>query len=353
MKLKFHKTTPTKALKEPSEYLCKINKKTTIKLSVLLVAYILLGICINTKWEFPHFIEYVICFTFIGVIAFQSTVKFSKEMHIITSTLISQPSAKNTNTTYFRYCKKSNCYIVAPTVIILVFGIGGCSMFGSISLSPTFIWVMSYFIPVVYISIIGYLQYIVLAIYIYNLSNSKSNFKSFKIELIGCIPSKTEWLIKLTKLSHYYRSRFFTLGTAFILSFAAFCWLPNMQATIYSFAFYLLWGVIFVVVVLLFPIVSFLEYKWIKKIVSKLKSDYIKELAFFNKHSTKSIPLFSEDNFLQMICITQIINSTEYPIKSNGATLYATCLSLLNLVATVLTIAQGFETISIEFLQIF
>ncbi len=229
-------------------------------------------------------------------------------------------------------------------------------MFGAMEITPTLVWVLILFFFIVYISIIGYLQYVVLAIYIHNLAQSSGDFRKLPKATIGCIPAQLDWLQDLTKLSHTYRSSFFTLGSAYISAFSAFCWLPEMLADTTSTSFYVLWGIILVVIVSFFPLISILEYKWIKKIVEQLKVSYIKDLTSEKKldPKLKVTPISpSFQRLLQMLCATQIINSRDYPLKSSWATCYAAFLTLLNLSATILTIAQGISTIVTDLPQIF
>lgn len=342
-------------LRNPYDYLA-MNPNKFKRLIIITLLYSALGFALNYKWEFPHFYEFVLCFFFIGLLGLWAITYFSRKIKKITATLTDQPAAKKANSFFFRYCAESNIYIIGPISIILLFGIGGCSMFGAIELTPTLIWVLILFSFIVYISIIGYLQYIVLAIYIYNLAHSTSDYRKLPKTAVGCIPAELNWVQELTKLSHTYRSVFFTLGSAYILAFGAFCWLPEMIADTSSIAFYVLWGIILVVIVSFFPIVSVSEYKWIKKIVEKLKASYINDLTNEKKIDAKLkiTPVSpSYQRLIQMLCATQIINSKDYPIKSAWATSYAIFLSLLNLSATIFTIVQGVTTFATDLPQIF
>ena len=74
-------------------------------------------------------------------------------------------------------------------------------MFGAIRLTPTLIWMVVLFVVVVYISIIGYLQYIVLAIYIYNLAHGSGDYRNLPKSAVECIPAQLEWIQALTRLS--------------------------------------------------------------------------------------------------------------------------------------------------------
>lgn len=321
----------------------------------MILLYSALGAVLNYKWEFPRFYEFVSCFLFIAVLDLWAIVYFSRKIKKITADLANQPAAKKANTLFFRYCAESNAYILGPLLIVSVFGIGGCSMFGALEVTPTLIWVLILFSFVVYISIIGYLQYVVLAIYIRNLAHGSGDYRKLPKATVGCIPAQLGWLLELTKLSHTYRSCFFTLGSAYILAFGAFCWLPEMQADTTTITFYILWGIILLVIVFFFPLISMLEYKWIKKIVEQLKVCYIKDLSREEKHDPTLQTTYIAPSFhrlILMLCATQIINSRDYPLKSAWATCYAVALSLLNLCATFFTIAQGISTIAPGLLRI-
>lgn len=345
-------------LKEPNRYLYDMssNKFNIRRIIIAIIVFLMIGFLLNLYWNFPHFIEFVICFIFIGLLSLWAITYYSKKMGRITSALINQPAAKKTNLLYFRYHTKSIVFVLVPLGTVIVFGTGGCSMFKAISITPTFIWILILFFFVVYTSIIGYLQYIFLAVYICNLAHSRKDYRNLPKTAVGCIPAQLEWLQDLTKLSHTYRNCFFTLGGEYILAFGAFCWLPEMQADKTTVAFYLLWVIIFVVIVLLFPVVSVLEYKWIKKIVECLKSTYIKDLSLEKELNAKDELNHTPDSFhrlVQMLCATQIINSKDYPLKSAWATFYAAFLALLNLTATLLTLTQGLSSILNGFPQIF
>lgn len=333
------------ALRQPNIWiraLCddKNNRKNLILASILFTA---IGLLLNFQWKFPYFPIFSLCFLFIGGLGLWAVSYFCKKIDHIIATLANQPAATKANLFYFRHCNNSTLYIIGPLMIILIFGAGCCSMFGAIQLTPTFIWMISLFISVVYVSIIGYIQYIVLAIYIWNLVHGSGDYRNLPKSAVECVPAQLEWIQMLTKLSHTYRSAFFTLGSAYIMGYSAFCWLPEMQANTSSLTFFTLWGIIFLAIVLLFPIVSVLEYRWIKTLIEQLKICYIKDLAAENdikaKNGMMSSP-FMMQWLVQTLCATQILNSKDYPFKSAWETSYATLLSVFNFVAAAATIMQ-------------
>lgn len=345
------------SLKKPSQWLCVLasNRTKIVTLLITCIVYFVIGAVLNAKWSFPWFYAFSLCFLFIGTLGIVSISQFSKVMKRITTSVANQPSTKKANLFYFRYCIDSPIYILGPLSIILTFGVGGCLMFGAIRLTPTLVWVLTLFVAVVYLSIIGYIQYIVLAIYICNLAHSSSNYRYLSKSLSECVPAQIEWLQSLTRLSHLFRIVFFTLGSAYILAYGAFCWLPEMQADTASPAFILLWTIIFLVIVLLFPTVSILEYRWIKSIVEKLKKDYIEDLIVEDKMLERGIsPVsLSLQKLIQTICVKQILDSKDYPLSSVWTTGYAAIMSIFNFLASAVTILQGVPSLSVVFLQMF
>lgn len=335
----------------PNKFLSALSARKLLCFEVFSLFYIGIGIIFDRIWEFPRFYEFGMLFVFIGALVRWATIHFSRKMSKIAAALSNQPAAKKANSFFFRYCTKSVIYIVCPTITVLVFGIGGCAMFGALNITPTLIWILILFSCVVYQSIVGYLQYVSLAMYIYNLAHGTGTFCNISKEQVGCIPAEIEWLQTLTKLTHTYRNAFFTLGSAYIVAFGAFCWFPEMKVNTSSCIFYILWAIIFAAIVFFFPIVSLFEYLWIKEIVSRLKKSCIQDLHRERSISENSKGPFispASQNLLQLICETQIIMSKDYPASSHLATCYAVLLGTLNFGTAVFSFLQGVTTVLLQ-----
>lgn len=333
-------------LRSPDKWLPKLEQLLThVHIVRFMYLFCGIGVFLNLLSPFPHFFLFSVAFVCIGALALKSTIYFTQELKTILAALAGQNPATRANGQYRLHHCESCLYILLPLAVILVFGFGAYSMFGALQWTPTFVWMLILFFFTVYISIIGYLQYVVLAIYIYNLANAETSALYHGLPKSGeiCLPNEVEWLQKLTKLSHIYRNRFFTLGCGYILSFSAFCVLPAMQANTKSFFFYLLWSIIILAIVILFPVVSFLEYHWIKKILGRVKNSYLKELQQeCNIRNPKNPALVGT---ILSIYALQIKNSNMYPLKSLWADVYALFMFLLNLLASVMTVVQGISTV--------
>lgn len=341
-------------LLEPDELLDFFIKHRKIESICLFTTYIIIGYLFQHNWPFPYYVVFVPCFCLIGMAAIYFTNYFSIKMQIITSSIANQKAAESANTIYYAYGKKSIFFILIPLIVVGIFGYGGCSIFGALQITPTLIWMLSLFGAVVYISIIGYLKYVVLAVYIHKLAISEFLYKNLPKSSIECIPIQLKWLQELTKLYHTYRSAFFTVGGAYIFAYGIFCWLPETEANVSHPWFFALWGIISVAVILIFPLISLLEYKWIKKIVEHLKCSYIDDLFNEEKRMPKN---FKSDTVNPKVMTTiyaiQIMGSQDYPIKSLLSTSYSICITVFNIFTSIVTIVSGLSMLPDDFLHIF
>lgn len=327
----------TKILSCPKSCLTNIC---TLSKVVYVLVFLMLGVMFHRAYPFPYFYSFAGAFLFIGCACLGAEYHYCKEIEDIIHATRKHANIKSASYFMNTIGNESVIFIVAPIIIVLVFGVGGCMMFGTIRLTPTLVWVLSLFATVVYISIVGYMQYIFLAVYIFKLSHEKTPYKKLEKKAVEYIPADIAWIKQLTKLTHLYRGVFFTLGCAYIFAFAAFCYLPEFSADVSSFCFFLLWGIIFFAIVLTFPAVSVLEYQWIKRIVMQLKESFVidlkKEYDLYCKTDASVLT-----RFVQSICARQILDSKEYPLPSIWTASYATILSIVNLMASITTIMGG------------
>lgn len=333
------------------------NQRKKRQLIHFLIIYITIGHIFQCYWPFPHFWVFTVYFLLICMAAIWYINHFSLKMQIITSSIANQKPALKANTLYYSYGKKSIAYILIPLAAVCVFGCGGCTIFGALQKTPTLIWILSLFTITVYISIIGYLKYIVLAIYLYYLAINENIYEKLPKSNIEYIPVQLKWIQELTKLYHTYRCAFFTIGSLYIIAYGAFCWLPSMETNRNHPVFWILWGLISLAVVLIFPTISLLEYRWIKKIVEHLKQSYINDLFYENEHLHINSPKNSWDEINKKVITTmyviQIMDSQDYPVRSLWNTGYTLFITAFNLLASIVTVMQGIFTPPNDFHQIF
>lgn len=337
-----------KRLRNPSQYLRELS---FCNLAKYVLAFLAIGGCAQLLYPFPHFYVFTSIFLFIGTLCLFAEQHFCREMEKIRTDLAGQPPANRANLFFNTRCVDTPIYLWAPLCTVLLFGTGGCLLYREIQPTPTLLWILMLFAIVVFISIVGYLQYAALAVYLALLSHCEDRYMQQEKKLLDCIPAESEWIKRLTRLTHTYRSIFFTLGSVYILAFSAFCFLPEFYTDRASPIFALLWGVIFVAIVFAFPIISLLEHHWIKAVVWQLKTSYVFDLEQEKNLLARRVGTAVAD-LVQTLCTWQILNSKDYPAHSVWATGYAAFLSVLNLISAVVTITTGLPTVIIALGQI-
>lgn len=325
--------------------------KHRISAVAILIIYMMMGVFINSHYAFPHFYLFTSLFMAIGTIVFLCLYYFSKQIPKLVNVLAIQPGARSANIFYYKRVKKTSLYIIVPVAIVLIFGIGGCKMFGALKITPTLYWILCLFSIVVYISIVGYLQYVFLFLYVIKLANSKDIYTNIQHDLTEYIPAELEWLQDLTKLCHIYRSAFFTLGSIYILAFGLFCFLPKMVTNINNPWFFILWGIISIAIVIVFPITTLIEQKKTKSIILRLKKTYVQDLV--NELDLKSMNETSletsQRRFFETMYTAQIMNSKDYPTQALGNSVYNISLAIINIAASLITVIQGLSTFLVDF----
>lgn len=309
-----------------------------------------MGVVLYQYYSFPYFEFYVCIFGSIGLLARGAIKYYIKSMPQITTSVTIASKEQPASIFYYKYIYKDIIYAIFPTIIVIIFGCGGIVMFRSLSIDILFVWIMLLFIIVVYISIVGYIQYIFLAIYIYKITISKPELLNFQHSLNECIPADLEWIQSLAKLSHIYRTVFFTIGSMYIMAFGAFCYLPEFNVICNSLIYYILWSIILIAIVIIFPVISILEHCWIKRIVKKVKDTYISDLKKETNYLKKACKNIGTINvqvlFLENIYAFRIMESRDYPITSIWNVGYGVLLAIINFLATLITILQGIPMIS-------
>ena len=346
-------------LKNPSGWLCKIHNNKGICLAIFLLGgfFYVVGIILNRIWPFPCFMLFSLLFAIIGVLSLIATVFFSVQVKKLQVELITQKGLDAVKTRYLHHFNSSPIYILAPLFIIALFGVGCCSIFGNLKWSPTMIWMIILFIIAVYFSIIGYVQYISIAYLTVKTGRRSLNYIFTSKELFNVVPANQNWLLRLTKVSHVMGNAFFTLGTLFILGYAWFCWHPEMNTLRWHPICFILWLVVFIAIVLAFPVISIIEHIMIKRIVANLKRSYIKDLKLetYIIENNDTIDLDNKNifNYLSSIYASQIILSKDYPVQSTLTSVYAFLLSIFNFMASLISIGQGLSAFTIALWHIF
>lgn len=182
------------------------------------------------------------------------------------------------------------------------------------------------------ISVIGYAQYLWLLWFLYRISYCSSMLYN-KI-----MPAYTPFLVKIGVLTNHAKWCFFIEG--FLYVFEYFILIPNGNVSLSNInmpdktSFLITWGVIFVVIILAFPIIIYIQESLLSKIVNNLKKQSM-EILFLNldtliMENTEMFPQI----YMRNQMINNLISSPDYPVKVQrlGPSVVATATSILHVV---------------------
>lgn len=316
-----------------------IKKNTLIEIFGIILIFII-SLYSNKRYPFPHFLFFFFVFLFIGVGASFAILYYNQTINAVISLTVKEPPCEIARIKIQKYHKLKINWII-PLLVIIIFGVGGCMIFSNLELTPTFLCCILIFIPVVYVSITGYLKYVYLCIFIHKIAFSTKRYKNLPIMNSAKIPPVINWYKKIENLFIIYQGAFFTLGLLYIIAFWKFCFSPEYGVYMSSIIFYFLWGVIFVAIVLTFPMIVYFEKNWIKKIQENIMEYYFleskKEILFFEQKKGFS-ELFADA--IRMNLIEGILDKKENEILCLIFEIYSKAMSIVNFVVSIITIIQ-------------
>lgn len=185
---------------------------------------------------------------------------------------------------------------------------------------------------------IGYMQYIYLIMLAHDCSKNANEISVYCHDR----PHRTEWVVELASLLNRQSNMFFLVGSCFIallylITFTNYYGV-HMDELISKTCVFYLWAIVALAIVIMFPIFSLLGFLYIKKIISKLVQNAIKEynsvqnIVKWNKKKQKYLELLLTLNQIKVIMLEK---TPEYPQKPLAAYAVSCVIALINFLATV------------------
>jgi len=304
----------------------QILHKIIINIKVSLVFFIaiimnIIGFIANQISPFPLYYYFSFIFTAIAFIAVFTVRYFAKEMDKIMVDVSSEPKFRIAKYNYLRFLDVKFYYFIPFSMIFLYAGTG-IPMIQSFRLNCSMAYALSAFTITVYFSILAYIQYISLAVFIYQVKNSDEKYLDYMEQM----PANTDTLYKLSYLIKVYRNSFFSMGTLYIIAFGLFT-LSGAFGVLLDFSNMFLiigWSVILIAIVIAFPVVSIFERSWMMEIVRKLKTESVMDIRKKYKQN-------NSDKLQASDLIIAIWQTPKYPIEESVSLLYATISATTNL----------------------
>ncbi len=316
-----------------------LKKDKLISIFLIISIFFIVSSLCNGRWGFPYFYLFFITFTVVLLLALYSEVRYTININRIRAQTAKKSGFIIANSKFTQF-EQSKLVGIIAIIVVVIFAIGGVSIYGAIAITPTLALCLIYFSIVVYLSIVGYVQYILLFAYIIFLARDKAEFRKVGQELTDTLPAEINWLHNLTKLTHFYRTIFFSVGTFYITAFWFYCSSPKFSVALGHWVYYALWVIIFLAIVVIFPLVSIAEYYFIKKLVIKVKHAYIAEVKTDLEINGDKTKPSAENRILGEVFSSSVLQSANYPITNRIGVVYAALLAVLNLVGSIDTAIQ-------------
>lgn len=186
------------------------------------------------------------------------------------------------------------------------------------------------------VSVFGYMQYIYVLWFLFRIS------KCSQMHYNVMFPAQTPFLFQIANLLQQAKWSFFIEGFCYTLEY--FILIPKGCVTFEeikmpdTFSFLVTWAVIFVVIILAFPIIVIFQEHILTKIIDNLKRKQIEYLhtqyQVLNQHA--SVMQESINTYLYQVIISGVIASADYPLKSQKLgpillSIATTCIHIVNL----------------------
>lgn len=301
---------------------------------IFLVIYNSVGIYANYLEPFPLYVYFASLFCFIAIIAILAIRFYLKQMDLILIKVSGEPKFRKAKYVYEKLHKKKTVLII-PFLAIFIYAGTGIPMIKSFELNCSMLFALITFVPTVYVSILVYIQYILLAVFIYQTNNCNEKYLSY----IEPCPANSKILQLLSELVSIYRNSFFAIGTAYIIAFGLFS-LSNafgVKVSKDNFCLVLGWGIIAVAIVAVFPIISLLEKWWMSSIIQDLKTISTHKIQ-------KEFRENNSDKLQASDLIISIWQTPDYPIKEPISWGYGVITTLVNLLTVLYYAKELFKT---------
>lgn len=316
-----------------------------------------MGILLYVAEGIPYEIEFIGIFSLIWMISVWCIRLYFCEMEEVCFVLRTQKAGKDAVQFYENYCLRTPFWIFLLLLACpVIYSICGCQMYGEDKTIGSFVWGMVLFCAVIYVSMVGYLLYFSIIIFLGKLKSGGSEYAGMAEEEF--IPVRVNWLQRITSLYHIYRTAFFILGSLYVIAYSLFCILPGYKTDRSNISFHVLWAVIIIGIVVAFPISWWITVQKIKGVVVNLKECYINEILRKQKKRQSDNPSDERlecEKYVGMQIMDMVWRSNDYPVSSMFDKFFSGGSIILNMALAAnfsnIDLLQGFIKNVCEYLR--
>lgn len=268
-------------------FLRKIERLNRLHALIFALGSFGVGQVLNLFWPYEHFLIYQVLFIPAVIIAFSEIQKFLSNVKEYQRMTASHPNSETGD--FLRRLLHSSWYFVALVAVSGIFIFSTISL-SYISFDPNGAYALLMILLVMVSAVLGQTCYVYYIIFLRKIAHSKR----FKYNFY--LPARTDWVQLLAKIGTRFTNAFFVLG--FIYTTVYYLNMPDSYVSI-SFTpptlhlntpndsiFLISWIALFIIVIFAFPSYSWLQSRYMKAIVRRLKDASIDEIYFLTEASS-------------------------------------------------------------------
>lgn len=302
----------TGSMEQGIQFVCKMPWHICIGILFLnfIAGYVILYCNHCLSYFFPH----LVCLTLNVAITINIGKKYMNTLLNLNREITEEHVSENTELKilYLRFQEYAFCRCnTLVCIVILVLFFWGIISQHYIKADIVGIYAVFVVIITVSVSVIGYMQYFWMLWFLYRV-NKCSGFYFNKN-----VPAHTPFLVEIASLLETAKWCFFLEG--FLYIFEYYILIPAGQISAYSLnipdktSFLITWLVLFVVIILAFPVIIFIQESFMANIVDNLKNQMVQTLS---QEFDIVEHVNTTDRFMYNAMIKNILASEEYPVKN-------------------------------------
>lgn len=195
----------------------------------------------------------------------------------------------------------------------------------------------------VLIGVYAYIQYLYFLWFIYQAGKCEFDYYSYNIRE----PAESAWLSQLAKTSQRLRNFFLWIGLIYVIEYSilipadkiSFSGKSISLNTPNNIAFVISWIALFLLVIIAFPVINYIQHTLVVRIVNRLKAQTVKELSDMmfeeqRNNQNKRDLMFAAVSYSALI--ENVQQTKSYPIKRQLS--YETLMTLVTFVVHIMNL---------------
>ena len=316
---------------------------------------------IRTQGAFPHFLEHqllLITATTLLVIAMRSFFTDIEKLSSKSEGLLAKNPAVDSIYKEKLLPLQRSPWILVACIVVTVFFFTCIVLLEYIEIDIIGIYALYIAGSSVLIGVYGYMQYLYFLWFVHAAGESDYSYSNRRQAYNYYAPAETKWIAQIARTSQRLRNYFLFIGFIYVVEYGML--VPANRITLCedsvlldmpnNAAFVLSWIALFILVIIAFPVINYIQRSLVTRLVEKLKSATINELSElmeseYSNSKKKSASERLQTTITYEILITNVKNSKSYPI--NRQLSYETIMTIVTFCVHVFNFYDKISSVSL------